>query len=62
MICCVCASELGVVVGKRKFQKTTTTAMKSKSLLTHEQALKILAGASFQDMTKAFNRKLAQSA
>jgi len=36
---------MGVVVGKPKFQKRTTTAIKSKDLLTHEEALKILAGA-----------------
>ena len=36
---------MGVVVGKRKIQKTTTTVPLSKNLLTHEQALKILAGA-----------------
>ncbi len=36
----VCLSiRLRVVVGKRKFQKTTTTAIKSKSLLTHEKVL-----------------------
>jgi hypothetical protein len=36
---------VGVVVGKNRRQKTTTTAIKSKGLLTHEQALKVLAGA-----------------
>jgi len=36
---------MGVVVGKKRRQKTTTTVIKSKDLLTHEQALKILAGA-----------------
>ena len=36
---------MGVVVGKNRRQKTTTTAIKSKGLLTHEQALKVLAGA-----------------
>lgn len=35
---------MGVVVSKRKIQKTTTTTIKSKGLLTHEEALKILAG------------------
>jgi len=35
---------MGVVVGKRKFQKTTTT-VESKGLLTHEETLKLLAGA-----------------
>lgn len=35
---------MGVVVGKRKFQKTTTTVT-AVGLLTHEEALKILAGA-----------------
>ena len=48
---------LGVVVGRRKFQKTATTVIKSKGLLTHEQALENLAGASLQDMAQAFNRK-----
>ncbi|MFQ5759276.1 MAG: hypothetical protein ACE5IF_06325 [Candidatus Bathyarchaeia archaeon] len=36
---------MGVVVGKRKIKKTTTTVPLSKNLLTHEEALKILAGA-----------------
>ena len=36
---------MGVVVGKNRRQKTTTTAIESKGLLTHEQALKVLAGA-----------------
>jgi len=36
---------LGVVVVKQKIQRTTTTEIKSKGLWTHEQALKILAGA-----------------
>ncbi len=36
---------LGVVVVKQKIQRTTTTKIKSKGLWTHEQALKILAGA-----------------
>jgi hypothetical protein len=36
---------LGVVVVKQPVQRTTTTAIKSKGLLTHEQALKVLAGA-----------------
>ena len=36
---------MGVVVGKRRIQKTTTTVPVSRDLLTHEQALKILAGA-----------------
>lgn len=36
---------MGVVVGKQKIQKTTTTVPLSKDLLTHEQALKVLAGA-----------------
>ncbi len=36
---------MGVVVGKNRRQKTTTTAIKSKGLLTHKQALKVLAGA-----------------
>ena len=36
---------MGVVVSKQKFQKTTTTEIKSKDLLTHEEALKLLAGA-----------------
>ena len=36
---------MGVVVGKRRIQKTTTTVPLSRDLLTHEQALKILAGA-----------------
>ena len=36
---------MGVVVGKQKIQKTTTTAIADKDLFTHEQALKILAGA-----------------
>ena len=36
---------MGVVVGKRKIRKTTTTVSLSKNLLTHEQALKMLAGA-----------------
>jgi hypothetical protein len=36
---------LGVVVEKQPVQRTTTTAIKSKGLLTHEQALKVLAGA-----------------
>ena len=36
---------MAVVVSKQKFQKTTTTEIKSKDLLTHEEALKLLAGA-----------------
>jgi hypothetical protein len=36
---------IGVVVGTNRRQKTTTTTIKSKGLLTHEQALKVLAGA-----------------
>jgi len=36
---------MGVVVGKSTGQRTTTTAIVDKGLLTHEQALKILAGA-----------------
>lgn len=36
---------LGVVVVKQKFSRTTTTAIKTRNLLTHEEALKILAGA-----------------
>jgi len=35
---------MGVVVGKQRFQKTTTTVT-AVGLLTHEEALKILAGA-----------------
>ena len=37
--------------------ETAHNCNKSKSLLTHEQALKILAGASLQYMAQAFNRK-----
>jgi hypothetical protein len=48
---------MGVVVGKPKFQKRTTTAIKSKDLLTHEQALKILAGA-LEALRKAGQDKL----
>ena len=48
---------MGVVVGKRKFQKRTTTAIKSKDLLTHEEALKILAGA-LEALRKAGQDKL----
>ncbi|MDH5770908.1 MAG: hypothetical protein OEZ25_06445 [Candidatus Bathyarchaeota archaeon] len=36
---------MGVVVSKRKFQKTTTTVPSSPNLLTHEKALRMLAGA-----------------
>jgi len=36
---------MGVVVSKRKIQKTTTTVPLSPNLLTHEQALRMLAGA-----------------
>ena len=36
---------MGVVVGQRKIQRTTTTVPLNKDLLTHEQALRILAGA-----------------
>jgi len=36
---------MAVVVSKQKFQKTTTTEIKGKDLLTHEEALKLLAGA-----------------
>jgi hypothetical protein len=36
---------LGVVVVKQKIPHTTTTVIMDKDLLTHEQALKILAGA-----------------
>jgi len=36
---------LGVVVVERKIHKTTTSVPLSNGLLTHEQALKILAGA-----------------
>jgi len=36
---------LGVVVVKQKIPHTTTTVITDKDLLTHEQALKILAGA-----------------
>ena len=36
---------LGVVVVKQKIQHTTTTAITDKDLLTHKQALRILAGA-----------------
>jgi len=36
---------MGVVVSRRKIQKTTTTVPLSPNLLTHEQALKILVGA-----------------
>ena len=35
---------MGVVVSKWKFQKTLTTVPLSPNLLTHEQALKTLAG------------------
>jgi len=38
-------NRLGVVVVKQKFQRTTTTEVTDKDLLTHEQALKVLAGA-----------------
>jgi hypothetical protein len=33
---------MGVVVGKQKISKTTTTTIESKDLLTHEEVLKIL--------------------
>lgn len=36
---------MGVVVGKRKIKKTTTTVPLSKGIPTHEEALKVLAGA-----------------
>jgi len=36
---------LGVVVLKQKIRHTTTTAIRDKDLLTHKQALRILAGA-----------------
>ena len=38
-------NRLGVVVVKQNFQRTTTTEVTDKDLLTHEQALKVLAGA-----------------
>ena len=38
-------TRLGVVVMKQKMPRTTTTAIESRDLLTHEEALKILAGA-----------------
>ena len=38
-------NRLGVVVAKQKIQRTTTTEVTDKDLLTHEQALKVLAGA-----------------
>ena len=36
---------MGVVVGKQKIQRTTTTTIESKDLWTHEVALKVLVGA-----------------
>ena len=36
---------LGVVVLKQKISRTTTTAIASKDILTHEEAVKILGGA-----------------
>ena len=36
---------LGVVVMKQKIPRTTTTAIESRDLFTHEETLKILAGA-----------------
>jgi hypothetical protein len=36
---------LGVVVMKQQIRHTTTTAIMNKDLLTHKQALRILAGA-----------------
>jgi hypothetical protein len=53
---------MGVVVGKRKFQKRTTTAIKNKDLMMLEQALKSMVGASLQDMAQASNRKPKQFA
>jgi len=38
-------NRLGVVVVKQNFQRTTTTEVTDKDLMTHEQALKVLAGA-----------------
>ena len=38
-------NRLGVVVVKQKIQRTTTTEVTDKDLLTHEQALKVLAEA-----------------
>jgi hypothetical protein len=36
---------LGFVVAKQNFQRTTATEVADKDLLTHEQSLKVLAGA-----------------
>jgi hypothetical protein len=36
---------LGFVVVKQNFQRTTATEVADKDLLTHEQSLKVLAGA-----------------
>ena len=35
---------MAVVVSKQTVQRTTTTVVQDKNLLTHEQALKLLAG------------------
>jgi len=37
-------TRLGVVVMKQKMPRTTTTAIKDRELLTHEETLKLLAG------------------
>ena len=37
-------TRLGVVVLKQKMPRTTTTAIKDRELLTHEETLKLLAG------------------
>jgi hypothetical protein len=37
-------TRLGVVVLKQKMPRTTTTAIEDRELLTHEEALKLLAG------------------
>jgi len=45
-------NRLGVVVVKQNFQRTTTTEVTDKDLMTHEQALKVLAGLSVVSFLK----------
>ena len=56
-------NRLGVVVVKQNFQRTTTTEVTDKDLMTHEQALKVLAGAlkglrQRAQLMKKFKRRL----
>jgi len=56
-------NRLGVVVVKQKFQRTTTTEVTDRDLLTREEALKVLAGAlkglrQRAQLMKKFKRRL----